>query len=62
MVARVVETTHVRGLRANGWESHLKIVKNTKRLVELSIDMWHVCSERILLCATVIALYLFVQL
>ena len=54
--ARVVETTHVRGLRADGWESHLKIIKDTKCLVELGIDMWHVRSKRVLLTATVIAL------
>ena len=59
IVTRVIETTHVRGLGADSWESQLKVVKSTKRLVELSIDMWHVCSERIFLCATVIALYSF---
>jgi len=56
VATRVVKTTHVRGLRANGWESHLKLVENTKGLVELGINMWHVCSECVFLRTAVVAL------
>ena len=56
VAGRVVKAMHVRGLRADGWESDLELVKNTKRLLEFSIDVWHVCSKCVLLCTTVVPL------
>lgn len=46
----------MRGLRLDDWELDLKLAKNTKRLVELGINMWHVRPQRVLLSATVVAL------